>query len=88
MTSPSRYRREGREAFFRGGDPTERNPYANKGGLTADMHSRDWLDGWQQATEADEMAKAREEREALDEDEKIEEFARLYNLLKQKGLIE
>jgi hypothetical protein len=88
MSSSSHYRREGRNAFYRGGNPTEINPYAKRPGLVAESHARDWAAGWLQAAEDDEMAKRREEQAALDDFDKVQEFARLYNLAKEQGLIE
>jgi hypothetical protein len=85
--SPSHYRREGRNAFARGVSPSDLNPYARSRGLTADLHSIDWLAGWQQAAEADEMAIKREEAAERDLDAKLERFAELYNLAKDRGLI-
>lgn len=85
--SPSHYRREGRNAFHRHGNPAEYNPYADKLGYTAEMHSSDWLEGWREAAQHDELAKAQEARDAVTEEEKIEEFARLYLAAKERGLI-
>jgi hypothetical protein len=87
MSSPSRYRRQGRNAFYRGGDPKTLDPYVGKHGLTGDLHSRDWLDGWREAEKHDELTKIQKAREAEDEEQKIEEFARLYLLAKERGLI-
>lgn len=83
-----RHRREGREAFRRQGNPDDHNPYADKGGLSYDIMSADWLAGWREAEAHDEMARKREEREMAEDDEKVEEFARLYNLAKSRGLLD
>jgi hypothetical protein len=88
MSSPSHYRREGRHAFYRGGNPTDLNPYARRPGLTAETHARDWAVGWQQAAEDDEMAKRREAQAELDDFDKVQEFARLFHLAKEQGLLE
>ena len=80
--SPSRLRREGREAFFRGGDPADFNPYTLR-----TPNSDHWLDGWSEAKKADDLAIAREEQAEIDDIDKVQEFARLYNLAKEQGLI-
>lgn len=49
--TPSRLRRQGRNAWFRGGDPADHNPY--KSGWGWEMRARDWLDGWKQAEAVD-----------------------------------
>lgn len=43
--SPSRYRREGRNAFYPGGDPTSYCPYD----YTRFSGRDSWLEGWAQA---------------------------------------
>ena len=84
MSTPFR-RREGRNAFYRGGNPNDHQPYGNgKSGLTGDIHAADWLAGWKQAEEADEIAIMHEDLADFD---KVQEFARLYNLAKEQGLI-
>lgn len=83
-----RHRREGREAYYRGGSPDDRNPYADKGGLSYDIASADWLTGWREAEAHDEMTRRYEEREKAVEDEKVEEFAHLYGLAKSRGLLD
>lgn len=79
---PSRRRREGREAFSRGGDPDVRNPYR-----PGTSYASDWLDGWREAKRDDDIVIKHEQQAALDDIDKVEEFARLYNLAKEQGLI-
>lgn len=45
MASPSRYRREGRNAFYLGGDAEQACPYLPD----TFLHRNDWLDGWKEA---------------------------------------
>jgi hypothetical protein len=86
MSTPSRRRREGRMAFHRGGNPLDYQPY--KGcGLTSDLHATDWLEGWNQAKSADEIAQINEDRADEIEFSKLQEFVRLYELAKSQGLI-
>jgi hypothetical protein len=82
MSPPSRLRREGRNAFYRGGDPSTLCRY--KPG-TSDFLS--WMEGWDQALRDDQDAIVREADAEAEEEAKIEEFARLYNLCKDRGLI-
>lgn len=49
-SSPSRYRREGHNAYFRGGKAEDFCPYA---GLRGSF----WVDGWQEAERVDKMRK-------------------------------
>jgi hypothetical protein len=86
MSASSRLRREGRNAFYRGGNPADHNPYAGDGAF-AMMKAHDWLVGWQEAEREDKEAIAREAAAETEEEAKIEEFARLYNLAKDRGLI-
>jgi hypothetical protein len=79
--SPSRYRREGRNAFIRGDDPRARNPYKGS------SHWQDWLDGWIEAERAGDIAIQNEAAAEVADQEKVEEFARLYNRAKAQGLI-
>jgi ribosome modulation factor len=82
MSSPSRYRREGRNAFYRGGNPISVCPYP------AGHHgANSWLDGWLEAEKEDERRIKDEERADLEDFDKVQEFARLYNLAKEQGLI-
>ena len=56
--SPSKIRREGREAFEPNlsiGEIRELNPYINKKGLYAAYEAEDWLDGWLEAQTAWEL---------------------------------
>lgn len=87
MASPSHYRREGRNAYYRGGDPEEVCPHKFPNIMSQSRRSS-WLEGWAQAKADDDIAAKREDAEAIEEDEKVEEFARLYNLAKERGLIE
>lgn len=87
MSTPSHRRREGRKAYIRGANPVDRNPYAGKTGLSADLNSADWLAGWREAETHDELARLREEAAAEAEEEQITEFVRLYNIAKDRGLI-
>jgi hypothetical protein len=80
---PSRRRREGRNAFYRGGNPMDHNPYS----LT-DSDATDWLVGWNEAKREDEAAIAREAQAEIDDYDKVQEFARLFHLAKEQGLIE
>jgi hypothetical protein len=82
MTSPSRIRRRGREAFFRGGDPELINPYAPDS-----YDRRAWTEGWEQSKRDDDILIANEAQAELDDFDKVQEFARLYNLAKEQGLI-
>lgn len=82
MSSPSQYRREGRNAFYRGGNPAMLNPYA-----PTSISSRSWIEGWEQAAREDRDQIALEAAQEAEEEAKLEEFARLYNLAKEKGLI-
>jgi hypothetical protein len=90
MSSPSRLRREGRNAFYRGGNPADRNPYVGTGPF-AQIKATEWLEGWAEARIDDERALkeelARQEQADLEEFDKLQEFARLYNLAKEQGLI-
>ena len=45
--TPSRRRREGRIAFYRGGNPSDHNPYKDP------YKASDWLDGWNEAEATD-----------------------------------
>jgi ribosome modulation factor len=82
MSSPSRLRREGRNAFYRGGTPADHNPYSD-----GSFHRQHWFNGWEEAAKEDEVAIAAQEQADLDDYDKVQEFARLYNLAKEQGLI-
>lgn len=51
--SPSRYRRAGREAYYRGGDPEENCPYVVGLQWSAQFNRKPWLEGWNEAAKAD-----------------------------------
>ncbi|MCK1543337.1 hypothetical protein IVB12_15585 [Bradyrhizobium sp. 179] len=85
MTSPSRIRRDGRNAFYRGGNPADHNPYT-AGGFQS-LKATDWLAGWEQAKREDDDRIAAEIRADQEDFDKVVEFARLYNLAKEQGLI-
>jgi hypothetical protein len=86
MSTGARLRREGREAFYRGGNPADSNPYVGTGPFVM-MKAHDWLVGWQEAERNDRDAIAREAAAEAEDEAKLEEFARLYNLAKDRGLI-
>jgi ribosome modulation factor len=71
MASPSRYRREGRNAYYRGGDAEERCPYKIGASWIAQFHRADWLEGWEQAKKADIDPPAKTANEVIDEIERI-----------------
>jgi len=48
--TPSKRRRQGREAFIPGENPMDWQPY-RRGSWGYDYHLRDWLDGWKEAEE-------------------------------------
>lgn len=50
--TPSKRRKQGREAFYYGGDPKDHDPYLHSKAWGSDMKSKDWMDGWYEA-EAD-----------------------------------
>jgi hypothetical protein len=81
--SPSRYRSEGRNAFYRGGRPIDHLPYRS----STDGRARDWLEGWMLEKRDDDIKIKEEAAAAIEDQEKVEEFARLYNLAKEQGLI-
>ncbi len=82
--TPSARRRKGREAFYRGGNPDDSQPY--KGTLKR-LQAHDWLLGWAEAQRADQIAIAAEIEADRVDSESVHEFARLYNLAKLQGLI-
>jgi ribosome modulation factor len=49
--TPSARRRKGREAYYRGGNPNDHNPYQFNSGVCSQRI--DWLEGWQEASAAD-----------------------------------
>jgi hypothetical protein len=73
--TPSGRRRAGRNAFDPNFEPEELNPYHNTTQWGADIYSRDWLDGWNEAKGAYiESEKERENELTLgDRIERIEE---------------
>jgi hypothetical protein len=89
VSSPSHYRREGRNAFCRGVNPADLNPYKATG--FGAWRGEDWLEGWAEARIDDDRAlkeeRARQEQADLEDFDKVQEFARLYNLAKEQGLI-
>ena len=80
-TTPSRRRREGREAYYRGGDPGTSNPYVDCG------YAADWLRGWYEGERDDLVAQQQNEQVAAEEEAKLDEFVRLYQLARERGLI-
>jgi ribosome modulation factor len=80
--SPSRYRRDGRNAFYRGGDARHHVPYP-----VGSSHRSDWLEGWLEAERDDQDKMKLEAAAEVEDQEKVEEFARLYNRAKEQGLI-
>ncbi|WP_166296868.1 hypothetical protein [Bradyrhizobium sp. 2S1] len=79
---PSRRRREGRQAFYRGGDPDVHNPYS-----PGTYEASDWRDGWREAKKDDDIVIQQERQAEFEDIYKVIEFARLYNLAKEQGLI-
>lgn len=52
--TPSKRRRKGREAYYRGGNPLELNPYRDP------YHMIDWREGWDRAQREDEISETEE----------------------------
>jgi hypothetical protein len=90
VSSPSRIRRAGHDAYYRGGNPAAHNPHSGPS-LFEQIRSAHWLEGWTEAQIDDECAlkeeRARQEQADLEDFDKVQEFARLYNLAKEQGLI-
>lgn len=86
--SPSHYRRLGRNAYSRGVNPDDRNPYRNRGGLVDGSCSHSWREGWDEEKRVDEAQILLEQAAEQKEEEEIEEFARLYRIAKDRGLLE
>lgn len=51
--SSSRFRREGRYAYYRGGIAEDHNPYTGINSWADEYHSKSWLEGWAEAAKAD-----------------------------------
>lgn len=49
MSSPSRRRRMGREAFMPDADPNDLNPWYGRFGWLAESYENDFNEGWQEA---------------------------------------
>lgn len=58
VSSPSRLRREGRDAYYRGGNPAAHNPYKATG--FGAWKGEDWLAGWDEGERHDQIAQQRE----------------------------
>jgi len=79
--SLERTRQEGLRAFVPGVDPKMRNPYR---GLALENWSRYWMLGWDEAARRHELTILDENHRT---EEKLDEFVRLYELAKARGLI-
>lgn len=72
--NPGRFRREGREAFIPGEDPTRWNPYMRSSAFGAEMRRNEWASGWEQARQEYEE-RQKELAEAVDPDTDLDERA-------------
>lgn len=84
IQTPSHRRRNGRNAFYPDGNPTDHNPYLNSKAWGADMRAKDWLEGWHEAEAAyeppvEDEAHARRSAAAADMLAALEALMALYD---------